>query len=101
MPVSKKRKINRKDGGDKRYTMVQFTSELFDDGETFTFPDQKHMSLKLIAALNEGDVGVLIAWLAAAKVDSAEIDAIGELEQGEIEDFMTAWGKGSAISLPK
>lgn len=99
MPVSKKRKINRKDAGKKQYRMVTFESDLYD--APFTFPDQAHMNLGLVKAINSGDVGKLSAWLLAGGVDPEEVDALDELEQEELEDFIEAWGKGSSVNLPK
>lgn len=100
MPVSSKRKITRVDAKSKHYEMVTFKSELFGE-EPFTFPDQKHMTMKLVTALNMGDIGALTEWLTAAGVDKAEVEALGELEQGEVEGFMAAWSDGSLASLPK
>jgi len=97
MPVSKKRKNARKVA--KRYTYVNFTSELFEDD--FTLPDQSHFSLGLMEAINAGNMGKLIAWLEAAKVDADQVDAIRDLDADEFEQFLEEWGKGSVVDLPK
>lgn len=100
MPTSKPRKkINRKDGGKKLYRMVHFESDLFD--APFTFPDQQHMTVGLVEAVNAGDMGELTKWLAKAKVQPEEIEALRELEGEEVEQFMREWGNGSIIDLPK
>lgn len=97
MPESKKRKNARKVA--KQYRMVTFTSDLFED--EFTFPDQDHFNLGLIAAVNAGDMGTLIQWLTAAGVDKDQIEAFKTLESEEVEDFLKDWGKGSLADLPK
>ena len=97
MPESKKRKNARKVA--KQYRMVTFTSDLFED--EFTFPDQDHFNLGLIAAVNAGDMGKLIAWLESTGVDKDQIEAFKTLESEEVEEFLKDWGKGSLADLPK
>ena len=97
MPVSKKRKFTRKNA--KQYTMVSFSTDIY-DGE-FTLPDQKHMTVDLAASLNKGRVEKLLSWLEDAGVDAETIEAIADLEQGEVIDFIRDWGNGSVVDLPK
>lgn len=95
--TSKKRKVTRKTG--KKYSWVTFELEQY-DGE-FVLPDMKHLPLKVVDALNRGAVGVLVGWMEEAKVGEDYIDAIWELEQNEVEDFVKAWGEGSLVDAPK
>lgn len=96
---SKKKKIVRKDKDQKHYTWVSFEVDFF-EGE-FVLPDLKHLPLKVMSALNRGDVAMLTQWMKTAKADEDVIDAVWELEQGEVEDFTKAWGDGSLVTVPK
>lgn len=97
MPVSKKRKFERK--SPKQYRMVAFETDLF-EGE-FVFPDQQHFTVGLLEALNSGDLGKLCTWLLEAGVEADAVDAVRSLDQGEVSGFLEAWGKGSLASVPK
>lgn len=97
MAVSKKRKIARKSA--KNYQFVTFTSELF-DGE-FHLPKIAHMPLRVIAALDKGDMGAVTRWLTEAGAEEDSVDAFLELSQDEAEEFMAAWGAGQPVDLPK
>lgn len=97
MATSKKRNISRK--SPKIYQFVTFTSELF-DGE-FTLPKIAHMPLRVIAALDNGDMGVITQWLKEADADDEAISAFLDLSQDEAEEFMAAWGAGQPVDLPK
>lgn len=98
MPVSKKRKFQRKTT--KQYRMVQFETDLF-DGQ-FVLPDQQHMNLGLVEALNSGRIDKLVVWLKEAGVNDEDmLDAIRSIDQEEMEGFMESWAKGSLADLPK
>lgn len=99
MPVSKKRKFERKQK--KQYKMVTFESSIF-EGE-FTLPALEHMPNGVPRSLgSNGDVaGKLPAWLKDAGTEEEAIDAIAELDGEEFNTFMEEWGKGSEITLPK
>lgn len=97
MPVSKKREHKRKN--EKIYTFVEFSTEIFE--EPFRLPDQKHFNVGLITDVQDGKLDSLLKWLQDAGTDEADIEAIRELEQNEIQDFMSAWSEGSSVSLPK
>jgi hypothetical protein len=93
-----KKKFTRKTA--KRYDMVSFETEIFDG--TFTLPDQRHFTLGIAEALNKGDVGALLEWLeGTVKVDEETVDAIRDLDQTELQDFIKGWGKGSAVDAGK
>lgn len=82
----------------KRYTLVDFETEIFEG--TFTFPSPKHLPLGVLKAFDTGDVGKLITWLEEAGVDKDAIEAFESLEGEELQDFMAAWQDGE-LSVPK
>jgi|SRR5690625_985021 len=96
---SKKKKIVRKNKDKKHYTWVSFEVDMF-EGE-FVLPDLKHLPLKVMSSLNRGNVSPLVDWMKEAKVEDDVIDAVWDLEQGEVEEFTKAWGDGSLVTLPK
>lgn len=95
MATSKKRKYQRRET--KQYTYVEFDTEMFED--RFKLPDQKHMNLGLVAALNDGNIGKLVEWLRSAQVDEDALEAIQSLEQGEVQSFIESWSGGSLTTL--
>lgn len=97
MAESKKRKLSRK--SPKIYQFVSFMSDLF-DGE-FQFPKIAHMPLRVIAALDQGDMGAVTQWLKEAGADAESVEAFLDLSQDEAEGFMAAWGAGQPVDLPK
>lgn len=96
MPKSKKRNYARKVA--KRYDMVEFTHDLFED--PFTFPDLKHLNMKTSNAMDRGDFAAVASWLRDAGVEEGAIDAFGSLDREEIPDFMAAWSDG-VVTVPK
>lgn len=96
MPKSKKRNYERKVA--KRYEMVEFTSELFED--PFVFPDLKHLNMKTSNAMDRGDYTVVAAWLRGAGAAEEAIEAFGSLDKEEIPEFMEAWSDG-VVTVPK
>lgn len=97
MPKSPVRKNARK--SPKRYRMVRFESDLFEDD--FTFPDFEQLSIGTIEALNKGDVGKVCAWLTEAGVEEDSIEAFRTLSSDELEGFIADWSKGALADLPK
>lgn len=93
----KKRKVSRKQA--KQYTLVAFELPQFDG--SFELPDLKHLPLRVMTALNKGDLEVLIDWLRDAKVHDDYLEALLDLGQDEIEEFIDLWGKGSSVDAPK
>ena len=93
----KKRKVSRKN--EKQYSIVKFELPQF-DGE-FQLPDLKHLPLRVMTALNKGDLEVLIDWLREAKVHDDYLEALLDLGQDEVEEFIDTWGKGSSVDAPK
>jgi len=80
----------------KKYRLVEFESDLFEG--VFRLPDMKQMPVKVIAALNKGDVAVIIPWCIAAGASTEDAEVIGELDAEELPEFIEAWGEGA---LPK
>ncbi|MFJ2618161.1 hypothetical protein [Glutamicibacter sp. NPDC087344] len=97
MPVSKKRKFERKTA--KRYEFVKFESELF-DGE-FEFPKLDLAPLRVVEAMNTGEVQKVSQWLTEAGVDPEAIEAYRDLNRNELQDFINAWQDGQLASVPK
>jgi hypothetical protein len=97
MPVSQKRKINRKNA--KQYRMVNVKSDIFD--VELTLPDFAQIPMGVPAKLTKGDLGAMFDWLNAAGVDQETIEAVESLDGEEFQDFTEDWGKGSAVALPK
>lgn len=82
----------------KRYTLVDFETEIFEG--VFTFPSPKHMPLRVLSALDNGDIAKLMTWLEEAGVDKDAIEAFESLDGEELQDFMAAWQDGK-LSVPK
>ena len=82
----------------KRYTLVDFETEIFEG--VFTFPSPKHMPMKVLSALDSGDIAKLMTWLEEAGVDKDAIEAFESLDGEELQDFMAAWQDGK-LSVPK
>lgn len=97
MPVSKKRKYDRK--VTKRYRMVTFTNELFDD--EFTLPDIVQMPGYVASALNRGQLEVFHKWLSEAGVEQEAVEAVATLDQEESQQFQKDWADGALVSVPK
>lgn len=95
-PKNTKSKYARKTK--KRYTFVDFETEIFEG--TFTFPSLKHMPMKVLSTLDSGNISKMTTWLEEAGVDKDAIEALGSLEGEELRDFMEAWGDGN-LSVPK
>lgn len=93
----KKRKVTRKQ--EKQYTMVGFELPQFEG--SFELPDMKHLPLRVMDALNKGQIGVLVDWLREAKVDDDYLEAILDLGQDEVEGLVDHWGNGSLVDAPK
>ena len=93
----KKRKVARKQA--KQYTMVTFELPQFDG--SFELPDLKHLPLRVMDALNKGQIGVLGDWLREADIHEDYLEAILDLGQDEVEELIETWGKGSMIDAPK
>jgi len=93
----KKRKVARKQA--KQYTIVSFELPQFEG--TFELPDLKHLPLRVMDALNKGQIGVLVDWLREANIDDDYLEALLDLGQDEVEEFIDLWGKGSMVDAPK
>lgn len=93
----KKRKVSRKT--QKQYTIVKFELPQFDGA--FELPDLKHLPLRVMTALNKGDLEKLVDWLREAEVHEDYLDALLDLGQDEVEEFIDLWGKGSSVDAPK
>nr|DAD89333.1 MAG TPA: hypothetical protein [Siphoviridae sp. ctaaA4] len=83
----------------KQYTMVRFTSSLYD--EEFLLPKPGHMSQKVASAIDSGRFDVFYEWLRGAGVTEEEIDAIADMDAEETREFMQEWGQGEIASVPK
>lgn len=97
MPVSKKRKYDRKTP--KRYDFVTFKSSIFDD--SFDFPKLETAPLRVIEAMNTGEVQHVSAWLRDAGVDPDAIEAYRDLSQDELMEFIEEWTAGQPVTIPK
>jgi len=95
MPASKKRKSTRKTA--KRYEFVSFKSSMYD--ETFEFPKLDGAPLRVIEALNTGDIQHVSAWLRTAGADEEAIEAYRDLSQDELMDFISEWTAGEPVGL--
>lgn len=93
----KKRKVSRKT--EKQYSIVKFELPQF-DGE-FQLPDLKHLPLRVMDALNKGQIGVLVDWLRESDIHDDYLEALLDLGQDEVEEFIDLWGKGSMVDAPK
>ncbi|UUX60176.1 hypothetical protein [Glutamicibacter halophytocola] len=97
MPESKKRKFERKIA--KRYEFVKFESEIFDT--EFEFPKLDMAPLRVVEALNTGEVQKVSKWLEDAGADPDAIEAYRDLDREELMDFIKAWESGQLASVPK
>lgn len=97
MAVSKKRSYARKTT--KIYQFVKFEVDLFED--EFNFPNFTHMPIRVIEALNTGELQLVSAWLIEAGVEEAAVEAFRDLDQNEIQDFIAAWSSGQPVDLGK
>lgn len=97
MAVSKKRKYTRKTP--KRYEFVEFTSSLFD--ESFKFPKLDTAPLRVVEALNTGEIQHVSEWLLGAGVDSEAIEAYRDLTKDELNEFIAEWTAGLPVTIPK
>lgn len=97
MPVSKKRKFERK--VEKSYPFVTFKSELFDD--EFSFPKLESAPLRVIEAMNTGEVQHVSAWLISAGADKDAVEAYRDLSQEELMEFIEDWTNGQPVGLGK
>lgn len=95
-PKNTKSKYARK--SKKRYTFVDFETEIFEG--TFTFPSPEQLPLGVINSLESGITTKLVTWLEEAGVDKDAVKAFESLEGEELLDFMEAWRDGS-LSVPK
>lgn len=95
-PKNTKSKYARKTK--KRYTFVDFETEIFEG--TFTLPSPTHLPLGVLKAIDTGNFSKLITWLEEAGVDKDAIEAFESLGGEELRDFMEAWGDGK-LSVPK
>jgi|GEM_PF-2845983 len=97
MPVSKRRKNARK--VPKRYRMVTFTNELFED--EFTLPDIAQMPGDVTARLMVGDLEAMYSWLAEHGADEDAVAAIRSMDSEETQAFQKDWAAGNLADLPK
>lgn len=97
MPVSKKRKYERK--VPKRYRMVTFTNELFED--EFTLPDLNQMPGGIAARMMVGDLEAMYSWLGENGADEDAVAAIRSLDSAETQAFQKDWAAGNLADLPK
>ena len=97
MPVSKKRKFERK--VEKSYPLVTFKSELF-EGD-FTFPKLDSAPLRVVEAMNTGEIQHVSGWLLSAGVDEEAVEAFRDLSQNELFDFISEWTDGQPVGLGK
>ncbi|MNW35796.1 hypothetical protein D3C74_127980 [compost metagenome] len=97
MPESKKRKFERKIA--KRYEFVKFEFEIFD--AEFEFPKLDMAPLRVVEALNTGEVQKVSKWLEDAGADPEAIEAYRDLDREELIDFISAWESGQLASVPK
>lgn len=96
MPVSKKRKYTRKTP--KRYEMVAFKSAIYGNA-VFEFPKLDTAPLRVIEAMNTGDIQHVSAWLRTAGADEEAIEAYRDLSQDELMDFISEWTAGEPVGL--
>lgn len=97
MPTSKKRNFARKI--EKSYPFVTFKSELFEDD--FTFPKLESAPLRVIEAMNTGEVQHVSAWLLSAGTDKEAVEAYRDLSQEELMEFIEDWTNGQPVGLGK
>lgn len=82
----------------KRYTFVDFETEIFEG--VFTFPSPKHIPVKVLSAFDKNDITKLTTWLEEAGVGNDAVGAFESLDTEELQEFMAAWVDGS-LSVPK
>lgn len=97
MPAAKKRKFERK--VEKSYPFVAFKSELFDD--EFSFPKLESAPMRVIEALNTGEVQHVSAWLLSAGADKDAVEAYRDLSKEELMEFIEDWTAGQPVGLGK
>lgn len=73
----------------KKYRMTTFESTIF-EGE-FTLPDIKQAPMKIMNALNTGNMAVLHEWLKATGVSEEDMEAFFELDGEEFKTFTEEW----------
>ena len=96
MPTSKKRKFERKTA--KQYKMLSFTDPVF--GEKFVLPTPDQAPIKVITGMNQLELGPMRKWLEDAGAETDAVDALLEMDQDEVQEFMEVWRDGE-ISAPK
>lgn len=83
--------------GKKQYPMVTFPFADF-DGE-FTLPQLDSLPLGVAAALRDGDIARLIAFIKDTAPECAE--AVEDLSGDEAGAFMESWGDASGVESGK
>lgn len=82
---------------EKRYTWVEFESELFEG--VFTLPSVDNLPLGISRKL-QADPAVIIDFFNEAGVEEEALEAISEISLSELEGFINDWSKGET-PLPK
>ena len=88
-----KKSMGPKRKGKKQYPMVSFELDEF-EGE-FTLPKLDLLPFWVASALQSGNGGKLVEFLAKYAPESAE--AVEDLAGDEVEGFMRAWGGASGV----
>ena len=88
-----KKSMGPKRKGKKQYPMVSFELDEF-EGE-FTLPKLDLLPFGVASALQSGNGGKLVEFLAKYAPESAE--AVEDLAGDEVEGFMRAWGGASGV----
>ena len=88
-----KKSMGPKRKGKKQYPMVSFELDEF-EGE-FTLPKLDLLPFGVASALQSGNGGKLVEFLAKYAPETAE--AVEDLAGDEVEGFMRAWGGASGV----
>lgn len=95
MATSKKRAGGRKQA--KQYRFVKFEHPEFNDA--FELPALDGAPVRVIEALNKGDMQAVTSWMEDAGVDQSTIDDFRDLSSDEFEQFAKLWSDGAPVGL--
>lgn len=84
----------------KRYPMVEFTFDLYDD-YVFRLPELSSMPIKVQRRGMKNDIEPLFDVCRSAGVDDATLEAMDDLDQDEYGEFMQTWSKAGTVPAGK
>lgn len=83
---------------EKRYPMVEFTTEIFE--ESFTLPRFDSLPLKVIRNVGLGEFNPLIEFVAEHGGEDAA-EAFDEMNSDDLPKFLESWQGAEELPVPK